>query len=786
MSFSGWQFWIDTGGTFTDCVARSPDGGLKVAKVLSSGALRAVARRRPEDAATLEINGLPDVPNGFLVGYLVSSLAGTGGARIVDHRAVSGAVSGGGPLVSTAVVTLDAAGFFSGLEEPFAVELTAGEEAPLLAARVVSGAGLSENRRSGRLAGAHMRLATTRATNALLEEKGADCALFVTRGFRDLLQIADQTRPDLFALRIPDRRVLYQEAVEVSGRLDTRGRVLAKLDLGELRRHAMRLRSRGIDSAAVAFLHAFTNPDHELAARKVLLETGFRHVALSSELVPLIGYVDRASTAVVESYLAPILDEYLEAIVEVIGAAELELMTSAGGVVPVTGFRAIDSLLSGPAGGAVGARWSAQRAGFDRVLGFDMGGTSTDVSRCGGELEFDFSHQIGAARLATPAVAVRTVAAGGGSICRWQNGRLTVGPQSAGAAPGPACYGAGGPLTLTDVNLLLGRFREDRFQLPIDVGAAEAALAQVLADMAADGASLLVDDHDGHADDARNRLDARSRLLLGLLQIANERMAETMREVSIARGYDPRDHALVAFGGAGGQHACAIARRVGSAAVLVPEGAGVLSAVGLKVAEVERFAHRQVLRPLEALGREDWQVLLEELGEQAGSALASEGYSRSAIVRARTILCLRLEGQDSVLEVEHHPGLDIRPAFILRYEQVFGYRPPDRAVEVESVRVAARVQAAPDERGVELATAGEPEGSCEVGVQPTCFESGWVDETRVYDHSALAPASTSAVLGPALVVLEHGLVVVEPGWSIRRLGAFKGGALLLADTTLKR
>ena len=456
-----------------------------------------------------------------------------------------------------------------------------------------------------------MRLATTRGTNALLERKGARTVLFITRGFADLLRIGTQQRPDLFALRIEKPEPLYDAVVEVPERLAADGSVLLALEdvaLDQLSTEAARLLAAGFEAAAVAFLHSYRNPVHERVLGDLLRRAGFRHVALSASLAPLIKILPRAETAVVDAYLSKPIAGYLARVAAALPAGALHVMTSAGGLVRAAAFRAKDSLLSGPAGGVVGAAGAGRRSGFSRVIAFDMGGTSTDVARYDGDFEYLFEHRVGDAHLVAPALAVESVAAGGGSVCRYDGFQLKVGPESTGASPGPACYGAGGPLTLTDVNLLLGRLDPERFEIPIEPAAAERALRRLRETIA---------DAEGDAPEAEA-------LLEGLLDIADERMADAIRRISLARGYDPADYALVAFGGAGAQHACAVASRLGIRQVLVPEDAGLLSAAGLAAAVVERFEERQVLLPVSEV-RERIGGWMEELGRTAAAAVEEEG-----------------------------------------------------------------------------------------------------------------------------------------------------------------
>ena len=422
---ASWRLAVDAGGTFTDCLACDPEGRTHRAKVLSSGVLRATSR--PDGA--LDAPWLVGLPGDFLDG--------------VPHETI-GAIRTFGP----------------------------GLEAPLVAAHVVTKTPFSQ-----KLPPLNLRLGTTRGTNALLTRSGTPPALFLTAGLEDLLLIGDQSRPDLFALDIRQPAPLWAEAIGVAGRLSSGGAEIEPLDEVSLRLSARKLLARGISTAAVALLHSWKNPVHEIRAGEILREEGFSHISLSAELSPLQRLLPRAQTALVNAYLTPVLESYLASLP---GAPHL--MTSAGGLVGRGAFRPKDSLLSGPAGGVVGALAAGRAAGFTDLLAFDMGGTSTDVCRLGPDgVEYVWEHGIGDVRLLAPAVAVESVAAGGGSLCGVDAfGRLFVGPGSAGAEPGPACYGAGGPLTLTDINLLLGRLDAGHFSVPLDRAASESALDEIV------------------------------------------------------------------------------------------------------------------------------------------------------------------------------------------------------------------------------------------------------------------------------------------------------------------
>lgn len=623
--------------------------------------------------------------------------------------------------------------------EGAAFELRSPEEPPVLAARLVTGTPLGRE-----LPEIAMRLATTRGTNALLERKGAATALFITRGFADLLLIGTQQRPDLFALNIEKPRPLFSEVVEVPERLASDGSVLVSLDAGSLRGEAGRLLAAGFQSAAVALLHSYRNPRHEEELGQMLREAGFRHVSLSSKLAPLIKIVPRAETAVVDAYLSPILKGYLGGVASALsqgGRGSLHVMTSAGGLVRADSFHAKDSLLSGPAGGVVGAALSGRRSGFPRVIAFDMGGTSTDVARYDGDFEYLFEHRVGDAHLVAPALAVESVAAGGGSICGFDGAQLHVGPESAGAWPGPACYGAGGPLTLTDVNLLLGRLDPSRFEIPLDFEAAERAL-----DME----------------------QGREALLEGFLEIANERMAEAIRSISLRRGYDPAEYALVAFGGAGAQHACALADLLGINHVVVPRDAGLLSALGLGAAVVERFAHRQVLEPL-ARVKDRLAGWLDELDREAIEAVADEGVPGAV---RRRILNLRFMGQDEALPIEGEP---VEEAFAAAYREIYGYAPEGRAIELESIRVVASSE--PEE--VPVVSNSTVEREAEPAGSRRSWLGGW-REVPVFDRTSLRPGD--AFQGPALVFESHSATIVAEGWRGRVDGA--GNLVLSARSAI--
>jgi 5-oxoprolinase (ATP-hydrolysing) len=635
------------------------------------------------------------------------------------------------------------------LEPPLAdgelCEIAFDEEAPVVAARLATG-----TPRGASLPPMAVRLATTRGTNALLERRGVPVALFVNEGFADLLVIGSQQREELFTLQPYRSPPLHAAVVEIAGRLDAEGREIEPLDLDGLPDAAERLLAAGVRSAAVAFLHSYRNPEHERRCAARLGELGFAYVARSSDLAPRIQIVPRAETAVVDAYLSEAVRGYLDRVEAALGEGGLEVMTSAGGLTPAKGFRPKDGLLSGPAGGVVGAAAAGSASGETALLAFDMGGTSTDVSRWAGDFEYRFEARIGGVRVLAPALAIETVAAGGGSECWFDGSGLRVGPRSAGAEPGPACYGAGGPLTLTDVNLLLGRLAPDRFGIPLAPERAEERVRELAAEVSAGSGERLEWEE----------------LLDGLLRIADERMGEAVRKVSIRRGFAPPEHTLLAFGGAGGQHACSLAELLGISTVLVPAEASLLSAVGLGAARGERFAERQILAPLAAAVAQvpTW---VEELAAEA-RARWPDGRGEDLVLR-RALASLRLEGQEATLEVEVGAGVDLATIFRERYRDRYGYSAEDRPIELESLQVVVGARAEPPPPAPRVARRRvAPERRLRAW-----FGGAW-EEVAAFDRERLGPGDV--LDGPALVFEPHGTTVVAPGWAAEVDGA---GALVL-------
>ena len=633
---------VDTGGTFTDVVLRTADGRTRRRKLLSTGAIR--ARVRAIDGDRMDLGDA--LRSGDAVhGYTIRRVGVPGSVTTVTDCA--GAV--------LQVERID------GFQIDDIVELTTGETAPSLGVRLITGTALEEP-----LPPTNLRLGTTRGTNALLERRGATVAFFTTMGFGDLLRIGTQQRPDIFAFPVVLESPLHARTVELEERIAVDGRVLTPLDHQQLRRRAMEAIDAGCTSASVAFLHAWCNDEHEQAAVSILRDCGFEHVTRSSELSPTIRIVPRAQSAVVDATIGPIVGTFLGQVRNELGSAspDLLVMGSGGGLTASREFHAKDALLSGPAGGVAGAVAAGRSWGFDRLLTFDMGGTSTDVSRYDHGFVYTPEQQVGAACLSTMAIDVHTVAAGGGSVCHVEDGMMEVGPHSGGADPGPACYGQGGPLCLTDIDLLAGRLVAQRFGVPVQRSAAEAALDAVRA-----------------ADDGGRSRDV---IVDAMLARADRRMADALREVSLRQGCDPREFVLVAFGGAGAQHACAVADALDMERILLPAGASVLSAEGIAGASVERSEVRQVLRPLDAMAGE-LSMLVDSMAAAAGEQVVHSGIAAETVGVRRVLLHLRLAGQDSTIAVDWTIGCDPRQRFELRFTALYGYAAgPGRGTGVHS------------------------------------------------------------------------------------------------------
>ncbi len=671
-----WEFWVDRGGTFTDIVARTPDGGLVAHKLLSvSPAYR--------DAAVAGIRHLLGVEPG----------------------------------------------------------------APLPAERIAA-----------------VRLGTTVATNALLERKGEPCVLVITEGFGDALRIAYQNRPRIFDRRIVLPERLYDRVVEAPERVGAHGELIRPLDADAVERELRAAYADGYRAVAVVCLHGYRYPAHEQLIGAIATRVGFTQVSESHEVSPLMRLVSRGDTSVVDAYLSPVLRRYVDEVAAELAGVRLLFMQSNGGLAAGASFRGKDSILSGPAGGIVGMARTAAAAGFDRVIGFDMGGTSTDVSHYAGEFERQYETEVAGVRMRAPMLSIHTVAAGGGSILHFGDGRYRVGPDSAGAAPGPACYGRGGPLTVTDANVLLGRVQPDHFprvfgasgDRPLDVAAARRRFEELAARItAATG----------------DRRDP-EQVAAGFLEIAVANMANAIKKISVQRGYDVTRYVLSTFGGAGGQHACAVADALGMTSVLIHPLAGALSAYGIGLADVIAMRESAVEAPLtaESAARLPAEAF-RPLAESARADLIAQGAAPASIEVTHRVH-LRYDGTDTPLAVPHGTAAEMTAAFERAYRSRFSFLMPARRIIIEAVSVAAVAPNHPDPRRRDTApvappapvgpAAARPPAIAEPAEHVLMFAAGQRSAVPLYRRGELPPGQ--AVDGPAIIAEDLATTVVEPGW----------------------
>ncbi|MDQ8703403.1 hydantoinase B/oxoprolinase family protein [Streptomyces sp. LHD-70] len=674
---AGWQFWIDRGGTFTDVVARRPDGRLLTHKLLSENP----ARYR--DSAVAGIRALLDVP-------------------LEDAR-------------------IDA-----------------------------------------------VRMGTTVATNALLERKGEPTALVVTRGFRDALRIAYQNRPRIFAREIVLPELLHTRVVEFDERVAADGTVLTPPDLDRLEAELRSVYDDGIRSLAVVCMHSHLHPAHEQAAGRLAARIGFPQISLSSEVSPLMKLVPRGDTAVVDAYLSPVLRRYVDQVADQLRGVRLMFMQSNGGLAEAHQFRGKDAILSGPAGGIVGMARMSRRAGFDNVIGFDMGGTSTDVSHYAGAYERVFTTQIAGVRLRAPMLDIHTVAAGGGSVLHFDGSRYRVGPDSAGAAPGPACYRGGGPLTVTDANVMLGRIQPDYFprvfgpdgDQPIDAGLVRERFSALAAEI-----------REATGDDRTPEQVAE-----GFLQIAVANIAGAVKRISVQKGHDVTRYALTTFGGAGGQHACAVADSLGIRTVLVPPMAGVLSALGIGLADTTAMREQSVEEPLEAESMARVEETAAALEEAARAELRAEDVPEDRIRVARRAQ-LRYDGTDTALTVTLDTAEPdaMRSEFEDRHRATYSFT-LDRPIVVEALSVEATGVTEPPD----LSTLTAPRARAtenhhrndenhhrneENPHHARVHLNGAHRQVPLHRREELAPGER--IEGPAIITEANATTVVDEGWRAR-------------------
>ena len=612
-----------------------------------------------------------------------------------------------------------------------------------------------------------VKMGTTVATNALLERKGEPTVLVTTAGLEDLLRIGYQNRPTLFDLHIQLPELLYQRVIGASERLDADGRVLTALEEAGLRADLQAAFDAGLRSVAIAFLHGYRFPDHEVRAGAIAREIGFTQVSLSHIASPLIKLVGRGDTTVVDAYLSPVLRRYVQQVRDALGPAiaaqaRLMFMQSNGGLADADFFEGKDAILSGPAGGVVGMVRSAQQAGFDKLIGFDMGGTSTDVCHYAGSFEQSFETEVAGVRLRAPMMNIHTVAAGGGSILKFDDGRLQVGPESAGANPGPACYRRGGPLTVTDANVLLGKVQAAYFpavfgpnsDLPLDVDVVRGRFDALAQQIAAE-----LDEPVRTAEE----------LAEGFLRIAVENMANAIKKISVQRGYDVTGYTLNSFGGAGGQHACQVADVLGMRQVFLHPFAGVLSAFGMGLADVRASAQYQFDRPLS--DHSDALPIFDRLIAQVTADIEAQGIPSDQI-SAQCRLHIRTGGSQQSLPLALADPAQLVEDFVTAHQQRFGFRPDTRDLLIEMLEVEGIGETG---QAAEL-TLPAKDGEAHLGAEQIHL-AGQDQSVPVYNRDFLTEGQ--AISGPILIIESTGTTMVEPGWQAECLN---NGNLLLRRT----
>ena len=593
---------------------------------------------------------------------------------------------------------------------------------------------------------AEVRMGTTVATNALLERKGEQVALITTRGFADQLRIGYQNRPKLFALKIELPEMLYARVVEARERMTADGEVLQALDEEALKRDLTALRHEGFSACAIVFLHGYRFPAHERRAAELAIAAGFTQVSGSHETVPLMRYVSRGDTTVADAYLSPVLSRYADRIASRIGAGDngprLFFMTSNGGLAAPKFFRGKDAILSGPAGGVIGMAETAREAGFARVIGFDMGGTSTDVSRFDGEYERVQETEVAGVRLRVPMMAIHTVAAGGGSILSYDGARFRAGPQSAGADPGPKCYRRGGPLTVTDANVMVGKLSAQFFPRIFGTQANEALDEDAV--------------RAGFADLAKETGRAAEDVADGFIRIAVENMANAIKRISVAKGYDARDYALNCFGGAGGQHACLVADALGITTIFIHPFSGLLSAYGMKRARVRALRQMAVGQPLSDA---TMMALVRRSNALAEDAEAYVDVQGGIAPISTTRAFIRYDGSDTTLAIALSDYQTMAAQFAQKHAQLFGFGFEGRGLIVDSLEVesVSGESARPAETSDVVQTP-----SPEPAAQSRFYSHGKWRDVPVYRSEDLSAGWGTS--GPALLIEPHQTIVVEDGW----------------------
>ena len=661
-----WQFWIDRGGTFTDIVAKNPDGNIVVDKLLSENT------SAYKDAAIAGIK----------------RILGLNNCDTIPTNKIS-----------------------------------------------------------------CVKMGTTVATNALLERKGDRTLLLITDGFGDLLKIGYQNRPLLFDLDIKLPELLYEKVVEIPERLDSQGKVIKNLDIKKARQALREAKSEGIDSVAIAFMHSYVNPEHENIIAKIAEEENFNQISVSHRVSPLIKLVGRGDTTVVDAYLSPILRRYVNQISEELKGTEttkLMFMQSNGGLTDANFFQGKDALLSGPAGGVVSMTETGKQAGYNKLIGFDMGGTSTDVCHFAGEYERSFETELAGVRIRAPMMEINTVAAGGGSILSFKDGRFQVGPESAGAIPGPASYGKGGPLTVTDCNVLLGKLHPNHFPKVFGENGDEPLNTAIVKKKFLDLSKLISEQNNQPIMDIYKVAE-------GFLKIAIENMANAIKKISIQKGYDITGYTMNCFGGAGGQHACQVADSLGISRVLIHPYAGVLSAYGMGLAEIRSIRESHFEKNIKNIN--DAKKLIDLLSLQAREDLNKQGVSNSSISLSKNAF-LHYQGSHQNLEVKFDTISKMIKSFEKEHKKRFGFFVEGREIFIEMLTVEAI------SNNFETQDFSRIYGPTEIS-KPVSYQNMFVDDLEtsvpIYERDKLKINQT--IVGPAIISEATGTNIIEKGWS---------------------
>jgi 5-oxoprolinase (ATP-hydrolysing) len=664
VAHSSWQFWVDRGGTFTDIVARRPDGTVQIHKLLSE---------HPDAYEHSVLQGIREI-------------------------------------------------------------LGLSPEAPIPTEQISA-----------------IKMGTTVATNALLERKGARTVLAITQGFRDALRIGYQNRPDIFALQIVLPDLLYERVIEAQERCNAQGEVLESLNTTTLRQDLQRIYDDGIRSCAIAFMHGYRYTEHERQAAAIAREVGFTQISVSHEVSPLIKLISRGDTTVADAYLSPILHRYLDDLTQTLNQTRLLVMQSNGGLMEAQRIKGKDTILSGPAGGVVGAVKTCAAAGIDRLIGFDMGGTSTDVCHYNGEYERVFETEIAGVRLRAPMMAIHTVAAGGGSILAFDGVKFRVGPESAGSNPGPACYRAQGPLTVTDANVMVGKIQPQFFPQVFGASRNQSIDGSVVRAQFEQLAQAIAQQ--------TGQTQTPAQIAQGFLTIAVENMANAIKKISLQRGYDVANYTLCCFGSAGGQHACAIAEVLGMSQILIHPFAGVLSAYGMGLADLRVSRQQTVNALLTDEGIAQLKSLFTQLTATAIAELTQQGVDAKDCTVIQTAY-LRYEGTDSSIGVNWDTVTQMQSTFTDRHQTLYGFAMPERSLVIESIGIEAVGGAAVlEEPTLTRTTPHEPEPITQVSIYT---HHQW-QLAPVFERSGLQVGDR--IVGPALILEPTGTNMIEPTWA---------------------